>query len=129
MTEPARRGTVFYCAMRTEPPADVGEGPLVVVLDDAGTAAYVTGGTDMSGWILSPFNTEPGRLCREFVAGLTGLPSGFALDGREVYAFALAYWFLEGEPARMDADSDGIPCEQVFPPEVVRDVWSGDVRI
>lgn len=43
---------------------------------------------------------------------------------------SLVYWFLEGQPDRMDEDGDGIPCETLYAPEVVADVWdaagSGD---
>lgn len=38
------------------------------------------------------------------------------------YGFALAYWLWDGEPDRMDADRDGIPCETVYPAEFIRDV-------
>ncbi len=30
------------------------------------------------------------------------------------YRTAIAYWMLEGTPDRMDADGDGIPCEETF---------------
>lgn len=72
-----------------------------------------------------------------------GIPCGEVFPGQEVDAFyhptdldrtagqfcrdlsaagvpleeAVAYWLLEGAPARMDADGNGIPCETVYPPE------------
>jgi hypothetical protein len=55
--------------------------------------------------------------------GVTGLPGG--LFCRDLYARgysyadAVDYWYLHGEPARMDIDSNGIPCETVYPPSDV----------
>lgn len=47
------------------------------------------------------------------------LPSGLFcrdLAAREhPFADAVAYWVQEGQPARMDADLDGVPCETVYP--------------
>ncbi len=37
------------------------------------------------------------------------------------YQIAVAYWMLEGAPARMDADRNGVPCETVFSPVTVRE--------
>jgi hypothetical protein len=113
--------------MRTEPPASVGYGPLLVVLDDHGTATEVTGGSDQFDVILFPFAAEPGLSCREYVAGLSAQPTAtWREDGPETYTSALAYWFLEKEPARMDADADGIPCEEFFSRKVVGQVWAGE---
>lgn len=54
----------------------------------------------------------PGMLCREL-----------AVDRQYPgYVSALVYWLLEGEPSRMDADGDGIPCETVWPEAFIRDV-------
>ena len=43
-----------------------------------------------------------GKLCRDVDAAGYG------------FAEALAYWVREGEPARMDADHNGLPCETVY---------------
>jgi len=40
------------------------------------------------------------------------------------YGEAVDYWYSEGQPARMDDDMNGIPCETVYPPSVVADYWS-----
>ena len=45
----------------------------------------------------------PTLFCRDLFA------LGFSYDE------SLAYWFEHGKPARMDADTDGIPCETVYP--------------
>jgi hypothetical protein len=116
---PVGRGTVLTCAQYTEPPTDVGE-LLVIVVDDDGTAAGF-GASDGTPYL--PFRAAHGLLCRELLAD--PLLGGLA-DQTVPYRVALAYWFLEGEPARMDADGDGIPCEQLFTPDVVDDAWAGD---
>jgi hypothetical protein len=43
-------------------------------------------------------------------------------EGR-TYARAVAYWFAEGSPDRMDEDVDGIPCETVYPSAKVEAYW------
>lgn len=35
------------------------------------------------------------------------------------YAAAVAYWEAQGEPERMDADRNGVPCETVYPADVI----------
>ncbi len=42
-------------------------------------------------------------------------------DEADEYSRAVAYWMLEGTPARMDADGNGIPCETVFAQAVIED--------
>jgi hypothetical protein len=39
------------------------------------------------------------------------------------YADAVTYWVAEGEPDRMDADHNGIPCETVYSRAQVVDFW------
>jgi len=122
-----QRGDVFMCTIRTEPPADVGHLGLII-LDDFGTTA-AWGGSD---YPEMPFVTAPGLLCREFLAdpwleGWMTDPSYVAIGKPiDAYTFVLAYWFLEGQPARMDVDGNGIPCELLFDPEVVAQVWAGE---
>lgn len=41
------------------------------------------------------------------------------------YAEAVAYWWTMSQPARMDADSNGIPCETVYPAADVNRFWYG----
>lgn len=62
---------------------------------------------------ISPDDDPPnGLLCRDL--------AGRGLD----YPTAVAYWFQEGQPERMDADLNGIPCETVYPVEDVSAYWS-----
>ncbi|MFF0339321.1 excalibur calcium-binding domain-containing protein [Kribbella sp. NPDC004875] len=41
------------------------------------------------------------------------------------YAAAVDYWRLHGQPGRMDADSNGIPCETVYSRGSVAAYWNG----
>jgi hypothetical protein len=118
---PAGRGTTVLCASGTEPEGYTETGEmLVVVLDDAGRVATQVA-TD--GSTSNPFVAPPGMLCRDYLA--TYHSGGGNFDERAAYTELLAYWFLEGEPDRMDVDHDGVPCETLFAAEVVADVWSG----
>ena len=54
---------------------------------------------------------ESGLLCRD----LSGLGYG--------YVDAVAYWVREGQPDRMDADRNGIPCETVYARAEVVAFW------
>lgn len=56
---------------------------------------------------------ETGQLCADL-----GQP-----DDVNGYRTAVAYWLLEGAPARMDADGNGIPCETVFSADTVREYF------
>ncbi len=52
-----------------------------------------------------------GLLCRDLVE------AGWDYSG------AVAYWEVEGRPARMDVDENGIPCETVYPTSEVTSYW------
>lgn len=52
-----------------------------------------------------------GLLCRDLAA------AGWSYPG------AVAYWEVEGRPARMDADENGIPCETVYSSREVTAYW------
>ena len=60
-------------------------------------------------------------------AGSDFLPSGLFcrdLNARDVsYADAVAYWWEEGAPDRMDAERNGIPCETVYPDYEINGYW------
>ena len=53
----------------------------------------------------------PGLFCRDLNA------AGFG------YSDAVAYWVSEGEPDRMDADHNGIPCETVYSETDILAFW------
>lgn len=78
-----------------------------------------------------PCETVFGEDVEHFLNAAIGLPSGqlcadlgLADDVFE-YQVAVAYWMLEGAPARMDADSNGIPCETVFSRDTVNQYIGG----
>jgi hypothetical protein len=118
---PAQRGMTVLCTSSSEPQghAEVGE-RLVVVLDDTGTVATQVS-TD--GSTSQPFLAPEGMLCRDYLANFHPDDQN---RGQWVYTELLAYWFLEGAPERMDIDHNDVPCETLFPPDVVADVWAGD---
>lgn len=138
-SQPATHGDVVLCGGQSEPPAELGS-LLVVVVDDAGTTASLwdtfESGERLALWTSEeqslPFDAMAGQLCREFLAhprldGWLTDPVDTELgSARNAYVLVLAYWFLEGQPTRMDVDDNGIPCETLFPPDVVADVWAGD---
>ena len=123
------RGAVLSCRARTDPPADVSSLDLVV-LDDFGATTWWRVGSDGIGHV--PVGSE-GLLCREYLATEN---FGYAMewmghsspwsDDVLAYQWALAYWFLEGEPDRMDIDGNGIPCELLFDTAVIAEVLAGD---
>ena len=57
----------------------------------------------------------------------TGLPAGLYcrdLKARGLsYAAAVDYWYRQGEPSRMDADGNGVPCETVYPASEIEAYW------
>lgn len=129
---PVGAGDVFACAgiPQTEPdfPLDP-VGVLIYVVDDTGTAAW-TSGTDVPDTTASLeaiyAATPKGMFCRDLLSpDLAGWfsPGG----GTPEFGFfvSLVYWSLEGQPARMDADGDRIPCETLHESDVVEGVLDG----
>lgn len=45
------------------------------------------------------------------------------------YTKAIAYWEVEGRPARMDVDENGIPCETAYPISEVTAYWGDPLPI
>jgi hypothetical protein len=125
------RGSVVECVPRTDPPADT-SGVWIIVLDNVGTATSWYEATDGTGAPPIVFDRQSGLLCREYMAlpafaeSMANLAEPPWRDDTIAYQFVLAYWFLEGEPSRMDVDGNHVPCEQLFDPAVVAEVWTGD---
>ena len=115
-----RRGTVLICGITTEPPSSAGQA-LIVVLDDNGTFTWETA-SDLPDWAF--FRRNSGQSCSAFLDDpyFGGLSPDVASPS---YKIVLAYWFLEHEPARLDTDHNGKPCEKFFSPQVVAAVWAG----
>ncbi len=126
VTDPIPPGSVLRCDPAQDGPPEGENLPVVTVLAlDAATVAAAQ--TDISsaageavGMVLPPWFGS-GRTCREVIdeAGLDEIEDELA------YFALLGYWFLEGRPALMDMDEDGVPCETLFSPGVVDAVWAG----
>jgi hypothetical protein len=114
-----RAGDVLVCTMTTEPPlADAGM--VVAVIDDAYFTWTFTDLTSTAQLVaLHEDLTEP-LFCRDIRSGGAPYPFGGWTWHQlaylvPAYAWSAVYWNLEGQPARMDADGDGIPCETLYP--------------
>jgi hypothetical protein len=125
-------GDVFAClaVSQTLPGYELeNAGMVFLVLDDQGAVA-ANSGTDLPASTEDVLHSyamvEKGLFCYELLEEGVGHPfGGSGTTPKNGYFGALAYWFLEGRPDRMDADRNGIPCETVFPADVVQWVWSG----
>lgn len=62
-------------------------------------------------------DVPPGKFCRDTHAMGFGYPE------------TVAYWMREGMPGRMDADSNGVPCETVFPADDVERVFGSPAAL
>jgi hypothetical protein len=119
---PAGFGDVFACAGL--PQADIeldAVGVVMVVVSDAGAARWMAGTdipTDQASLLQQGEIDRDVHFCRELAQEAGPV---FSVG----YTGAVAYWFLEGMPERMDADLDGVPCETVFSYEEVLEFWSG----
>jgi hypothetical protein len=134
-TGTVRRGDVFVCRAvpQTEPGFEVDAGSMVfAVLNDEGLVSWAMG-TDMPGTtarLMDVYEDAPkGLLCRDLLdpatPGLGVLFSAYSTTPQLGYFGSLIYWFLEGQPDRMDEDGNGIPCETLYAPDVVAGVWDG----
>ncbi|MDH4363014.1 MAG: hypothetical protein OEY70_02855 [Acidimicrobiia bacterium] len=124
-------GAVPIC--RPDPEPTDAQFPLLtaLVLDGgAGTVAWAQAGIENPSLNADAFlsgSLPRGLNCTQLVADPT-----FAADisrrlTPNLVCFAVVlYWFLEDRPTpRMDVDSNGIPCETLFPDDVVNVVWNG----
>ncbi len=121
---PLPASAVFGCALvpQTEPGFQIdGSNLVVLILDDRGSYAALSGMEypGSTARLLERYHQNPdGLLCRD-------LPVRAIFPFNDGYFWAVAYWFLDGRPDRMDADLDGIPCETVFAPRDVARLWRG----
>jgi hypothetical protein len=114
-----RKGKIVACIAR---PKDTGEQQLdnlsvvVLILDRRRGYAYDygTGNPTTRRQIRDEYGE--GKFCRDLKEA--GAP----------YFYAVMYWFAEDRPARMDADSDGIPCETVYRERAVDRIWKDRLR-
>jgi len=122
--EPLAAGSVVTCRPAVIPD---GEHPVLTILIlDADTYTLAVAGLEnlLLNASVMRVEVEPGLYCRDLLAGDRPLLTGLRTPGQQYFASVL-YWFLEGRPARLDADDNGIPCETLFAPAVVDQLWQG----
>ena len=130
---PIAVGGVFGCSLvpNTSPDLQLDEGAIVVyVLDATGRSAW-SAGTDVPGSqagladALALAGTD--LLCKDLMdPEVMAYPfSGVGRPADSAYFWSLVYWSLTGQPDRMDADGDGIPCETLHDAAIVTQVLSG----
>jgi hypothetical protein len=124
---PAQAGDVFVCSVSSVPPEPAEWGRYVAaVLDDDTIARGLASD--------HPFTTAEvheqyaaathGLLCRDLRHGWPPTAAG-QLGADAAFLWSLVYWNLEGQPARMDADGNGIPCETLYEPDLVTSALLG----
>lgn len=107
------RGTEMRCVLDVRDNTTLDDEPaLVVVRDDAGAYNWVFGEQFLLSGEEALELFGPGRFCRDVA------------EFGATYFEAVLYWFAEGEPARMDADANGIPCETVYPADEIHAYWT-----
>lgn len=126
-------GGVLVC--RPDPEPTEGQFPIltVLVLDGgAGTIAWAQAGVEnptlnADGLVSGSGSLPRGLNCTNLVAHPTYVADiAGRLDPTLAYFATVLYWFLEDRPTPlMDIDSNGIPCETLFPADVVQTVWGG----
>ncbi len=119
---PARFGDVFACPGLPQATIELDPvGVVMIVVSDDGVARWLAGTDipDNQERLEAAWAADAGRhFCRELAA-----EAGVVFSVG--YVGAVAYWFMEGMPERMDADLDGVPCETVFSYEEMIAVWGG----
>jgi hypothetical protein len=125
--EPIPPASVLQCSPALDGPQEGENLPVVTVLT-LSDATLAVAQTDISTPALNAapraihLSVGPGRNCQEAIDEAFGLEP---LDDEIVYYGLVGYWFLEGRPARMDADGNGVPCETLFAADVVDTIWRG----
>lgn len=118
-SNPISGGTAVRCDWRSEDPG-ASSGPVfVAVLDDTGRYTFSARLGGFMAQIAMPSDFPTGTLS---CATLKESPPRVERDGVFLgldYATVLHYWMSLGSPGAMDDDRDGLPCETVYPPDVV----------
>jgi hypothetical protein len=115
-----RRGRIVACVAQPKTTDDDQQldnlGVVVLILDRRRGYAYDygTGNPTTRRQIRDEYGE--GKFCKDLKAA--GAP----------YFYAVMYWFAEGRPGRMDADSNGIPCETVYSARAVHRIWRHRLR-
>jgi hypothetical protein len=124
------RGDLTVCSVFVEPTStpepDWGR-VVAAVLDDDGRVAwsYATSHPTSTVELRNAFSLVPtGLFCRDLLSDDVPGPFGGTRAPADSLFWSVVYWNLEGQPARMDADGNGIPCESLYDAEVVSSVVS-----
>ncbi|WP_460797424.1 hypothetical protein [Nocardioides pacificus] len=136
-----RRGPLVAAGVTVVVALGVGAGFAIAPLTDDGGAdpqpAAMTGPSSGATAAESPAGGAASLDAGDEPSATAGLPpvdrlkTGLKcvdLEGRG-YDFAAAdrYWNLHGQPALMDADVNGIPCETKYPEDAIREVYGSRV--
>jgi len=117
--QPVNAGDVFACAgiPQTEPDFQLDPvGVVIFVIDETPNAAWLAGTDvpDTTDQLLDIYQESPhGLYCRDLLDD--DITTWFSASGTPPggYFLSLVYWSLEGHSDRMDADRNGIPCENL----------------
>jgi hypothetical protein len=101
--------------------------PMVTVTAPSSTTTSSTTTTSTSTTTTSTTTTAPPPVTAGPVGDVLAQPAGLLcrdLESRGFsYSAAVDYWRFHGQPNRMDADRNGIPCETVYPRGDVIAYW------
>lgn len=133
LTGPIPVGSVLACSLEpdTAPDFQLDEGGIVIyVLDADGHTAWSAGSdvpdsTTALAQALALAGTD--LMCRDLMdPDVMAYPfSGVGRPVDSAYFWSLVYWSLAGQPDRMDADLNGIPCETLHDAAIVSQVLAG----
>jgi hypothetical protein len=116
-------GDVFVCAASSDPPEPVDWGSFVVAVlgEDLVALSTATDNPGSTAQLLELYAAAPSGLrCEDLRAGEAPFPFDVSTTDEVGASFwSIVYWNLEGQPARMDADLDGVPCETLYPDDAV----------
>jgi hypothetical protein len=125
-TGPVEGGDVFVCAASSVPaePTDWGSFVVAVLGDDLFAISTATDNPGSTAQLRERYAATPSGLsCADLRAGAAPFPFDVSTtDEVGAIFWSIVYWNLEGQPARMDADLDGVPCETLYPDGAVASV-------
>jgi len=116
---PLEGGMAARCDWRSQD-SEASSGPVfVAVLDDTGRYAFSSRLGGFMSRIVVPADFPAGtNSCAALKQGGDAVARGDASYGMD-YATVMHYWMSQGSPDSMDDDRNGLPCETVYPAEVV----------
>jgi hypothetical protein len=119
-------GDVFVCAASSVPPepADWGSFVVAVLGRDLFAVSAATDNPGSTAELQERYAASPSGLsCVDLREGAAPFPFDVSTTDEVGGIFwSIVYWNLEGQPAHMDADLDGVPCETLYPDGAVASV-------